>query len=73
MSSKLRIRIGEIEIDFEGTEEFIKQELPELLKTATTLFRDADTMKAAASRKNKKGGAAGGKYLNLRLPQLPRN
>jgi hypothetical protein len=32
LSIKLRIRIGEVEIDYEGTEEFLKQELPQLLK-----------------------------------------
>jgi hypothetical protein len=39
MSSKLRIRIGEVEIDYEGTEEFLKQELPQLLKTAMELHK----------------------------------
>jgi hypothetical protein len=41
LSSKLRIRIGDVEIDYEGTEEFLKQELPELLKTAMELHRAA--------------------------------
>lgn len=41
MSSKLRIRIGEVEIDYEGTEEFLKQELPTLLKTAMELHKAA--------------------------------
>jgi hypothetical protein len=39
VSSKLRIRIGEVEIDYEGTEEFLKQELPQLLKTAMELHK----------------------------------
>jgi hypothetical protein len=37
VSSKLRIRIGEVEIEYEGAEEFLKQELPQLLKTAMEL------------------------------------
>jgi hypothetical protein len=41
MSSKLRIQIGEVEIDYEGTEEFLKEELPQLLKTAMELHRAA--------------------------------
>ncbi len=41
MNSKLRIRIGEVEIDYEGTEEFLKQELPQLLKTAMELHKAA--------------------------------
>jgi len=39
MSSKLRIRIGEVEIDYEGTEEFLKLEVPQLLKTAMELHK----------------------------------
>lgn len=50
MSSKLRIRIGEVEIDYEGTEDFLKQELPALLKTAMELH------KAAGSASGGKGG-----------------
>jgi len=41
VSSKLRIRIGDVEIDYEGTEEFLKQELPALLKTAMELHNAA--------------------------------
>lgn len=37
MSSKLRIRIGEVEVEYEGSEEFLKQDLPELLRTAIEL------------------------------------
>lgn len=37
MSSKLKIRIGDVEIEYEGSDDFLKQELPELLKTAMEL------------------------------------
>ena len=30
--SKIRIRVGDIEIEFEGSEEFIKEQIPELLQ-----------------------------------------
>ena len=43
MSSKLRIRIGEVEIDYEGTEEFLKKELPQLLRTAVELHKAEET------------------------------
>jgi hypothetical protein len=33
MSSKLRIKLGSLEVDYEGTDEFIKEQLPGLLKT----------------------------------------
>lgn len=56
MGSKLRIRIGEVEIDYEGTEEFLKQELPALLKTAMELHKAA-----GASTASKTGGAGGKK------------
>ncbi len=49
MSSKLKIRIGEVEIDYEGNEEFLKQELPELLKTAMELHKAAGTVPARDS------------------------
>jgi hypothetical protein len=61
VSSKLRIRIGEVEIDYEGTEEFLKEELPQLLKTAMELHKasggspSGGTGKAGAT-----GGSAGG-------------
>lgn len=37
MNGKLRIRIGDLEIDCEGTEDFLKKELPALLRTAMEL------------------------------------
>lgn len=46
MSSKLKLRIGEVEIEYEGAEEFLKQELPALLKTAMELHRAAGPTKA---------------------------
>lgn len=57
MSSKLRIRIGEVEIDYEGTEEFLKQELPQLLKTAMELHKASGGPPAGAAGKT---GALGG-------------
>lgn len=57
MSSKLRIRIGEVEIDCEGTEEFLKEELPALLRTAMDLQKVA----AATGSSKGGGGANGGK------------
>jgi len=60
LNSKLRIRIGEVEIDYEGTEEFLKQELPELLKTAMELHKAAGTAgptgdSVAGTTKDKQG------------------
>jgi hypothetical protein len=43
MQSKIAIKVGSIEIDFEGSEEFLKQELPNLLKTVSDLFPAQNT------------------------------
>jgi primosomal protein N' len=37
MVSKLRIRIGEVEVEYEGSEDFLKKDLPQLLRTAMEL------------------------------------
>ena len=37
MESKIRIKLGPIEVDYEGSEAFLKQELPSLIKTVTEL------------------------------------
>jgi hypothetical protein len=41
MTSKLRIKMGPIEVEYEGSEEFLKQELPDLLRAVTTLYKDS--------------------------------
>jgi len=57
MSSKLRIKIGEVEIDYEGTEDFLKQELPQLLKTAMELHKASETAPAPEGAEAKKSGS----------------
>lgn len=58
MSSKLRIKIGEVEIEYEGTEEFLKQELPQLLKTAMELHNVAGTPSEQGAGGGKGGGGS---------------
>lgn len=67
MSSRLRIRIGEVEIDYEGTEEFLKQELPQLLKTAMELHRAAGMATGGDKtiRKHAPPGGGGGEVPTL--------
>jgi len=67
MSSKLKIRIGEVEIEYEGTEEFLKQELPELLKTAMELYK---TSGASLTSNTSKVGAASVSAGSDSVPQL---
>jgi hypothetical protein len=37
MSSKIRIKYGPVEVEYEGSEAFLKEELPELLKAVSEL------------------------------------
>ena len=54
MSSKLRIRIADVEIDYEESEQFLKQELPALLRTAMELH------KASGAKETDQGGSDAG-------------
>jgi len=60
LTSKLRIRIGDVEIDCEGSEEFLKEELPVLLKTTMELHNAAGGSAAPKNEANK-GGSSGAK------------
>jgi len=40
MTSRIRIKIGEIEVEYEGPESFLKEELPNLLTTVSKLYED---------------------------------
>jgi hypothetical protein len=46
LGTTLKIRIGEVEIDYEGTEEFLKEEIPQLLETAMKLYKAVGGPKA---------------------------
>ena len=39
MESKIRIKLGPIEVEFEGSEQFLKNELPDLIKTVSELHK----------------------------------
>ena len=61
---KLRVAIGNVEIDYEGTEDFLKQDLPALLQTVMELN------KAAGVSISGKGGGAGGGKGEHKVPTL---
>jgi len=42
MESKIRIKLGPIEVEFEGSESFLKSELPALIKTVSELYKASD-------------------------------
>ena len=60
MASKLRLKLGDVEIEYEGSEDFLKAELPELLKTAMELFKVADSGKRAFRDPGGRGGSSEG-------------
>lgn len=39
MESKIRIKLGSIEVEYEGSEAFLKKELPDLMKTVAELYK----------------------------------
>jgi hypothetical protein len=47
--SKMRIKMGEIEVEYEGSEDFIKQELPEILGAVSKLYQNSGLVRSAAS------------------------
>lgn len=42
MESKIKIKLGPIEVEYEGSEAFLKQELPDLIKTVTELYKSTN-------------------------------
>jgi hypothetical protein len=53
---KLVLKCGDIDVEYEGPEEFLKEELPKLLKAVSDL-RSAGTARKQASSETLKGGA----------------
>ncbi len=41
MTSKIRIKLGPIEVEYEGTENFLKEELPQLLEAVANLYKQS--------------------------------
>jgi len=58
MTSKIKLRLGEIEVEYEGSEEFLKQEIPALLKGILELHKESVAADTPALRG--KGGAPSG-------------
>lgn len=56
MSAKIRVRVGEVEIEYEGAESFLDKKLPELV---TQLSKLADRLPAGPGRGGSAGGPAG--------------
>ena len=46
MTSRIRIKMGTIEVDYEGSEEFLKNDLLGLLESIVTIYVTAQTLTA---------------------------
>jgi len=54
MESKIRIKIGPIEVEYEGSQDFMKKELLDLIRTVSDLYTSSNL-----DREQKEGGAEG--------------
>jgi len=41
MTSKIRIKLGPIEVEYEGSEDFLKEELPRFLEAVSNLYKQS--------------------------------
>jgi len=48
-ASKIRIKIGQIEVEYEGPEQFLKKELPDLLEALTELHNKSGNLNIAGN------------------------
>jgi len=49
LESKIKIKMGPIEIEYEGSEAFLKEELPELLSAVSELYQASGVSESVAS------------------------
>ena len=54
--SKIRIKMGEIEVDYEGSEEFLGKELPQFLEGVSKLYQELHPLMPAVSITSHKDG-----------------
>lgn len=57
MNTKLRIKMGSVEVEYEGSDDFLKKELPELLKGVLALHEKADDGDERKTDDESEGGA----------------
>jgi len=55
-TSKIRIKMGDIEVEYEGAESFLRDELPELLAAVSKLHHDSAGASSDHSKKMHNGG-----------------
>jgi hypothetical protein len=63
MASKLRIKMGPVEVEYEGEENFLKEEFPQLLSAISSLYKQSnfeiDSKSGAAANDNAPPSGAG--------------
>jgi hypothetical protein len=60
MTSKIKIKMGAIEIEYEGSEAFLKEELPSLLKAVSDLYQSSGPFIEAGSATVELAGSSSG-------------
>lgn len=65
MSAKLKVKLGHIEIECEGSEEFVKAELPALVKSFSELAKTVPIPAAAPAATGNGNGGGQGKKIAL--------
>lgn len=62
-TSKIRIKLGEIEVEYEGSEAFLKEELPQLLAAVSDLHAKAGSTIDNSAKSNFHGSDKGTKKI----------
>ena len=65
MESKIRIKIGPIEVEYEGSQEFMKKELPELIRTVSELYSASNL-----GGEGNEGSGAGGQDIQMSIKAI---
>ena len=75
MTSRIRVKVGTFEIEYEGTEDYLKAEFPGLLKAITALPGVTAAAAAAATESVAEGGVeqvgAGGQCVSYHRAETP--
>jgi hypothetical protein len=58
MTSKIRIKLGPIEVEYEGSEDFLKEELPQLLEAVANLHKKSGITDASPQDQNQGGSSS---------------
>jgi hypothetical protein len=60
-TSKIKIKLGAIEVEYEGSESFLKEELPQLLSAVSDLYtKSRSALDTSASEPNAQSNSLGG-------------